>query len=201
MEKKLKIAEFASLIGITAKTVYKMVERGELKTVSEKVNNRWTTLVLTNDVEVEKFKTIYGKSPVNIGNYEDMLTDNEEELNYNNPSQFKENAESASKILDKFIEANKEYNIQLMKLNEELVNTKAKMLFLEDKASREGMYLNEINELKTENKQLMNSKQVLSYLLITVVALLLLVLVGCLTFNIAAAQKKEHVQEEIVLPQ
>lgn len=201
MEKKLKIAELASLIGITAKTVYKMVERGELKTVSEKVNNRWTTLVLTNDEEVEKFKTIYGKSPVSIGNYEDMLTDNEEELNYNNPSQFKENAESASKILDKFIEANKEYNIQLMKLNEELVNTKAQMLFLEDKASREGLYLKEINELKTENKQLMNSKQVLSYLLITVVALLLLVLVGCLTFNIATAQKKEHAQGEIVLPQ
>lgn len=46
MEKKLKIAEFAALIGVTAKTVYKMVDREEIKTVNEKVNNRLMLLIV-----------------------------------------------------------------------------------------------------------------------------------------------------------
>ena len=201
MEKKLKISEFAELIGVTAKTVYKMVEREELRTVNEKVNNRLITLVLTNDAEIENLKNIYGKQPVNEGNCKDILTDTNSTMNYNNPSQINHNDTFTSEMLDKIIQINKEYNNELKKVNEELVNTKAQMLFLEDKASREGLYLNEINGLKTENNQLKKSKEKLSYALITVIVILLLVLVGYFTYNIATSEKKEHVQEEIVNPQ
>ena len=201
MEKKLKISEFADLIGVTAKTVYKMVEREELKTVNEKVNNRLITLVITNDAEIESFKNMYGKLPVNNGNCEDILTDTNTTVNYNNPSQISNNEAFTSEMLDKIIQINKEYNNELKRVNEELVSTKAQMLFLEDKASREGMYLNEINGLKTENNQLKKSKEKLTYTLVTVIVLLLLVLVGYFTYNIATSEKKEHVQEEIVNPQ
>lgn len=201
MEKKLKISEFADLIGVTAKTVYKMVEREELKTVNEKVNNRLITLVITNDAEIESFKNMYGKLPVNNSNCEDILTDTNSTVNYNNPSQTSNNEAFTSEVLDKIIQINKEYNNELKRVNEELVNTKAQMLFLEDKASREGMYLNEINGLKTENNQLKKSKEKLTYTLVTVIVLLLLVLVGYFTYNIATSEKKEHVQEEIVNPQ
>lgn len=201
MEKKLKISEFADLIGVTAKTVYKMVEREELKTVNEKVNNRLITLVITNDAEIESFKNMYGKLPVNNSNCEDILTDTNSTVNYNNPSQTSNNEAFTSEVLDKIIQINKEYNNELKRVNEELVNTKAQMLFLEDKASREGMYLNEINGLKTENNQLKKSKEKLTYTLVTVIVLLLLVLVGYFTYNIATSEKKEHAQEEIVNPQ
>ena len=201
MEKKLKISEFAELIGVTAKTVYKMVEREELRTVNEKVNNRLITLVLTNDAEIENMKNIYGKQPVNEGNCKDILTDTNPAMNYNNPSQISHNAVSASDMLDKIIQINKEYNNELRKVNEELVNTKAQMLFLEDKASREGLYLKEINELKTENNLLRTSNKKVSYTLLTVIVFLLLVITGYFTYNIATGEKKEHAQEEIVNPQ
>lgn len=223
MEKKLKIAEFAALIGVTAKTVYKMVDREEIKTVNEKVNNRLITLVVTNDAEIENFKNIYGKSPVNNGNYEDILTDSVESLNDNIHSQNSKNDISASEVLDRIIQINKEYNNELKRVNEELVNTKAQMLFLEDKASREGLYLQEIKELKTENEQLKtgnrreieelrerNQKEIdglkdinkkISYAFLTVIVVLLLFLVGYITFNIASAQKKADTTQEIVNPE
>lgn len=223
MEKKLKIAEFAALIGVTAKTVYKMVDREEIKTVNEKVNNRLITLVVTNDAEIENFKNIYGKSPVNNGNYEDILTDSVESLNDNIHSQSSKNDISVSEVLDRIIQINKEYNNELKRVNEELVNTKAQMLFLEDKASREGLYLQEIKELKTENEQLKtgnkreieelkerNQKEIdglkdinkkISYAFLTVIVVLLLFLVGYITFNIASAQKKADTTQEIVNPE
>lgn len=201
MEKKLKIAEFAALIGVTAKTVYKMVDREEIKTVNEKVNNRLITLVVTNDAEIENFKNIYGKSPVNNGNYEDILTDSEESLNDNIHSQNNKNDISASEVLDRIIQINKEYNNELKRVNEELVNTKAQMLFLEDKASREGLYLQEIKELKTENEQLKTGNRKILYALLTVIVILLLALVSYFTFNIASAQKKADTTQEIVNPE
>lgn len=201
MEKKLKIAEFAALIGVTAKTVYKMVDREEIKTVNEKVNNRLITLVVTNDAEIENFKNIYGKSPVNNGNYEDILTDSVESLNDNIHSQNSRNDISASEVLDKIIQINKEYNNELKRVNEELVNTKAQMLFLEDKASREGLYLQEIKELKTENEQLKTGNRKTLYALLTVIVILLLALVSYFTFNIASAQKKADTTQEIVNPE
>lgn len=201
MEKKLKIAEFAALIGVTAKTVYKMVDREEIKTVNEKVNNRLITLVVTNDAEIENFKNIYGKSPVNNGNYEDILTDNEESLNDNIHSQSSKNDISVSEVLDRIIQINKEYNNELKRVNEELVNAKAQMLFLEDKASREGLYLQEIKELKTENEQLKTGNRKTLYALLTVIVILLLALVSYFTFNIASAQKKADTTQEIVNPE
>ena len=201
MEKKYRIADVADILGVTPKTVYRMVSRNELRTVNEKVNNRTITLVVATEAEIETLKSNYGKLPVNVGNCKDILTDIDASLTANNQTQTNNNDISASGMLDKIIEINKEYNNQLMKVNEELVNAKAQMLFLEDKASREGLYLNEINGLKTENIQLKKSKEKLSYALITVIVLLLLVITGYFTYNIATGEKKEHAQEEIVNPQ
>ena len=61
MEKKLKVADFAALLGIVPKTVYKMIERNEVITVSERVNNRQTTLIVTDEEQIKNFRKIYGK--------------------------------------------------------------------------------------------------------------------------------------------
>ena len=197
MERKLKFSEFAELIGTTAKTVYKMEEREEIVTVIEKVNNRPTRLVVTNNDQINHFKNVYSKSIVNNGNYEDIVTINNESMNNNNTSQTANNNEIVQEMFEKILIMNEEYNNRISKLNEELIDSKSKLLLLEDKAGREGMYLKEINELKTANEQLKISKSKSLNILVTVIVFLLMVVVGLITFNVATAQKKEQPKQEI----
>ena len=62
--------------------------------------------------------------------------------------------------------------------NEELIRVKSQQLLLEDKAQREGLYLNEINGLKTDNKKLL----LVNRLLITVIVILVIGLFVFLTY-------------------
>lgn len=200
MEKKLKISEFAELIGVTAKTAYKMESRGEITTVSEKVNNRLTTLVITNDDQIKQFRSIYSKSPFGNGNCEDMLTDNYETLNNHDSSQSANNNELIQDMFERIITINDEYNNRIAKLNEELVNSKSRMMLLEDKAGREGLYIKEINELKTENNRLKTDKTKVANQLTMVVVVLLMVVVGLVTYNVAIVTKNEQTEQEIANP-
>lgn len=200
MERKLKFSEFAELIGTTAKTVYKMEEREEITTVIEKVNNRPTRLVVTNDEKIKHFKNTYSKSPVNYGNYEENVTINYDTMSNNNSSQSANNNEIVQEMFDRIINMNEEYNNRIAKLNEELVDSKSKLLLLEDKAGREGLYIKEINELKTENDKLKTDKTKVANQLVAVIIVLLMVVVGLITFNVATAQKKEQTQQEVTQP-
>lgn len=200
MEKKLKISEFAELIGVTAKTAYKMESRGEITTVSEKVNNRLTTLVITNDDQIKQFRMIYSKSPFGNGNCEDMLTDSYETLNNHDSSQSANNNELIQDMFERIITINDEYNNRIAKLNEELVNSKSRMMILEDKAGREGLYIKEINELKTENNRLKMDKTKVANQLTMVVVILLMVVVGLVTYNVAIVTKNEQTEQEIANP-
>ena len=200
MERKLKFSEFAELIGTTAKTVYKMEEREEITTVIEKVNNRPTRLVVTNDEQIKHFKNIYSKSPVNYGNYEENVTINNDTMSNNISSQTANNNEIVQEMFDRIITMNEEYNNRIARLNEELVDSKSKLLLLEDKAGREGLYLKEINELKIENTQLKTDKTKVANQLVGVIIVLLMVVVGLITFNVASAQKKEQPKQEVTQP-
>ena len=184
MKRKLKFSEFAELIGTTAKTVYKMGDRGEIITVIEKVNNRPTRLVVIDDEEIIKFKNIYSKKPVNDGNYEDIVTVNNDISNDNNYSESINSNEFVQEIFDKLIEINDTYNNKLSKLNDELITSRTKLLLLEDKANREGLYLAEINGLKEENEQLKNSKRRSLNISINVIIILVMVIISLITFNV-----------------
>lgn len=200
MERKLKFAEFADLIGTTAKTVYKMEERKEIVTVIEKVNNRPTRLVVTDDNQINHFKNVYSKSPVNNSNYEDIVTINNDSMNSNNTSQSANNNEVVQELFEKMLVMNEEYNNRIEKLNNELIDSKSKLLLLEDKAGREGMYLKEINELKSENETLKTSKVKVANQLVSVIVVLSMVLVGLITYNVATNTKKERTEQEITKP-
>ena len=198
MEMKLKFAEFAELIGTTAKTVYKMEEREEIITVTEKVNNRPTRLVVTNSEQINHFKNVYSKSPVNIGNCEDIVTNNNQSMNVNNTSQITNNNDVMQEMFEKIVTMNEQYNNRIAKLNEELIDSKSKLLYLEDKAGREGYYLQEINELKTENKELKTSKTKVINLLVAVIVILSMVIVAFITFNIATAEKQKQMEKTVI---
>lgn len=200
MEKKLKVADFAALLGIVPKTVYKMIERNEVITVSERVNNRQITLIVTDDEQIENFRKVYGKTQVNNGNYYNSVTENEQlqpviegEVIENNTH----NNDFANEVIDRIIALNDGYNAQLneynnriQQVNEELITAKSKMLLLEDKAGREGLYLNEINELKEGNKRL----KLGLYALITVSVMLLLGLTGYVTYNLTTQKLSSSYQ-------
>lgn len=190
MEKRLKVSDFATLVGIVPKTVYKMIERGEIMTVTEKVNNRNTTVIITSDEQIEEFKKNYGKSPVNEGNYYENLTDNDHTITYpngNNMENYNNNNVITAEVIDRIISLNEGYNEQLKEVteklfsaNDELVKVKSQTLLLEDKAGREGYYLNEINTLEKANNRLKS----FIYLLFTVIVLLLIGLTFYVTYNV-----------------
>lgn len=200
MEKKLKVADFAALLGIVPKTVYKMIERNEVITVSERVNNRQTTLIVTDDEQIENFRKIYGKTQVNNGYCYNSVTENEQSqpvIEGEIAESYTHNNDFANEVIDRIIALNDGYNAQLneynnriQQVNEELITAKSKMLLLEDKAGREGLYLNEINELKEGNKRL----KLGLYALITVSVMLLLGLTGYVTYNLTTQKLSSSYQ-------
>lgn len=200
MERKMNVADFAALVGTTSKTIYGKIQNyGELpvneqlKTVREKVKGREVTLILTNSEQIEYYKNLYGKNTVNDGEYYETLTDNngvklvneiQETRKITNTMQLSDDMFERLITLDNsFNERLERYNNELIKAYEELSTVKSQQLLLEDKASREGMYLNEINELKTVNNGLQHKASIFKYLFITVTVVLLMLITVLITVN------------------
>lgn len=193
----MNVADFAALVGTTSKTIYGKIQNSgelpvneQLKTVREKVKGREVMLIVTDSEQIEYYKNLYGKNTVNDGEYYETLTDNN---GYKLRDEFQEPVKNQISeafnvdIYDKFITFNENFNNRLEQKNTELMNVykelstvKQSQLLLEDKASREGMYINEINDLKKEN----NRNQLLIKLLITVIVMLFMVIVSYVTFTI-----------------
>lgn len=190
MERRLNVADFAALVGTTAKTIYEKINNHDelpvieqLNTVIEKVKGRSIKLILTNSEQIEYYKNLYSKDTVIDGEYYETLTDNNGDKTFiNSQDTVKTNNNNSfqSDLFDKFITVNNEFNNRLKQLTDELIMSKSKMLLLEDKANREGLYINEINELKKDN----NRYKLFTKLLTTVIITLLIVIVGYITFTI-----------------
>ena len=214
MEQKMNVAEFAALVGTTSKTIYGKIQNSgelpvneQLKTVREKIKGREVMLIVTDSEQIEYYKNLYGKNTVNDGEYYETLTDNN---GYKLRDEFQEPVKNLISeafnvdIYDKFITFNENFNNRLEQKNTELMNVykelstvKQTQLLLEDKASREGIYINEINELKKEN----NRNQLFIKLLITVVVMLLMVIVGYVTFTIGVNNGNSTPEHKSVVEQ
>lgn len=193
----MNIAEFAALVGTTSKTIYGKINNysnlpvdEQLRTVKEKVKGREVTLIITDDEQIEYYQNLYGKDTVINGEYYETVTDingyspvngAQDTVKNNN------NTDLLSEMFDKLNTVHSEYNERLQRVNDELITYKSKQLLLEDKANKEGFYLNEINELKKEN----NRKKLYINLLITLLTILLLLITGFVTYSIAVNKGKE----------
>ena len=190
MEKRLKVSEFAEIVGCTPKTVYKMIERNELNTVTEKVNFRETTVIVTNDQQLEDFQKQFGKLPVNGGECNEIVTDN-----YGNePVKNINNHINNNDLIEKVIKITKDYTDQLKSYNDELINYKSQVLLLEDKQKAEqesiDRWKQEYYEKEAELKTIQRSKMtVIVSLVIVIVVLLLLLLTVSLLFSF---EKQKH---------
>ena len=213
MEQKMNVADFAALVGATSKTIYGKIQNyndlpvnERLKTVREKVKGREVMLIVTNSEQIEYYKNLYGKNTVNEREYYETLTDNN---SYKLRDEFQEPVKNIISeafgvdIYDKFITFNENFNNRLEQKNTELMNVykelstvKQNQLLLEDKANREGLYINEINELKKEN----NHNQLFIKLLITVIITLLMLILGYVTFTIGVNNSNSTVKENLTVP-
>ena len=201
MEKELKIAELAELWGVSVPTTWNRIKKEKLKTfIKKNESNKDINYVSISDEIINSYV-------INVNNNVNKSNNNgyyEETLSYNNINKADNNVVDAEYSMIKpnpvqeFITVFKDYNNdlkniqtdynnrleryndELIKAYEELSTVKSKQLLLEDKANREGMYINEINQLKKEN----NRSQLFIKLLITVIVGLLLVIIGYITYNI-----------------
>lgn len=190
MERKMNVADFAALVGTSTKTIYEKINNsGELPvieqliTVSEKVKGRTIKLILTNSEQIEYYKNLYGKNTVIDGEYYENVTVN----NLNKPvNEIQETVKNINNngfsgdMFERLITVNNEFNNRIEQLTNRVIAAESKQLLLEDKASREGTYINEINELKKDN----NRYKLFIKLLITVIITLLIVITGYITFTI-----------------
>lgn len=191
-EKELKIAELATVWGVSVPATWNRVRKEGLKTVKKIDENRKeVTYVIISEEIVNKYLSTVNNN-INNRYYEELLTNNNVNNDNNNGLKTESEPFSASEMFDKLTALNKEYNNRLEQVNEELITAKSKMLLLEDKAGREGLYINEINGLKTDNN---NLKKVV-YGLIGVIVVLLLVLACYLTYNIVTSKSTQPTTEK-----
>ena len=176
-EKELKISELANIWAVSVPTTWNRVRKENLKTVKKVDENRKeVNYVVISDEIINKYVLTVNNN-VNNHNYEDILTDNNINENVNNNLKYGNDSISASEMFDKLSTLNKEYNDRLERVNEELMSYKSKSLLLEDKAGREGFYINEINTLKKDNNLLLKGLiTLLIMFIITFVSLVSIVL-------------------------
>ena len=176
-EKELKISELANIWAVSVPTTWNRVRKEDLKTVKKVDENRKeVNYVVISDEIINKYILTVNNN-VNNHNYEDILTDNNVNENINNNLKYGNDNISASEMFDKLSTLNKEYNDRLERVNEELMTYKSKTLLLEDKAGREGFYINEINTLKKDNNLLLKGLiTLLIMFIITFISLVAIVL-------------------------
>ena len=165
---------------------------------------RATTLVVVTDEQIAELKKNYSKEQVNSGNYYETVTDNNHSIMDAESYEVVKNTNDsafASEVIDRIIAINdgyneqlKEYTEHLRKVNDELVTEKSKVLLLEDKAGREGLYLNEINQLKSSNKQLTR----IIYFTVAVIMFLLLGLTWYVTYNVLINDRSATENEQVI---
>lgn len=174
-EKELKISELANIWAVSVPTTWNRVRKEDLKTVKKVDENRKeVNYVVISDEIINKYVLTVNNN-VNNHNYEDILTDNNVDENINNNLKYGNDNISASEMFDKLSTLNKEYNDRLERVNEELITYKSKTLLLEDKANREGFYINEINTLKKDNNLLL--KGLITLLIMFIITLISLIAV------------------------
>lgn len=198
MSEKMSIAEFAKLVGTSAKTIYGRINNNsnlpvneQLKTVNEKIKGREVTLIITDAEQIEVYKKIYGNLPVNDREYYENVTvnnGNKPDVESNNMEKINNDNDINKTVIDKLMKVFESNNDRILQLTNELITAKQKQLLLEDKAGREGFYIDENNKLQKEikaneenHKKVIESKDKLIKWLITVIILLLTVIIVSLT--------------------
>lgn len=210
--KKYSIQQLADILGISVAAIRKKISANEnspdekhykkrYPVVTETLDNRPIMLICLTDLELEEEKRL---SKINKMKHssdttlqetsEDNVIDMEytREIPHSDPNIHQISQITAETLLN-FTER---YNNELATLHknytERIVAAESKQLLLEDKASREGLYLQEIKDAKTE------TRNVIKYFTIAIL-LLLALLVACTCFIIYKLQNPTIIEKQVVV--
>lgn len=176
MEKDVKVSELAQIWGVSVPTTWNRIRKEGLETFLKKdENGKEVNYIKVSEVIVKKYINNLNNSPNEVNNngyYEEVLRDN----NVNEIQKNNNDSISASELFDKLTTLNNEYNDRLERLNNELLISERQRLLLEDKAGREGLYLNQINELKDHNNRLLSVNKRLFITLIVLITILITII-------------------------
>lgn len=201
MEKEVKVSELAAIWGVSVPTTWNRIRKEGLETFKKKdENGKEINYIYVSEEVIKKYiNNVYNNvnEVNNNGYYEDMLSDNK----VNNALLSSNNYLSSSDLFDKLTTLNNEYNDRLERLNNELITSEKQRLLLEDKAGREGLYLKEINELKTDNERLKTRNKTLFTVLTVILTVLITVLITLIIVNNIQSEKnaqKNPAQQEVI---
>lgn len=179
MEKELKISELASFWGVSVPTTWNRIRKEGLTTIKKIDESKKEVAFVTVSEEIlNKYIVNVNNNvnnPNNNGYYEDMLNAKNVVNNDNDVIDVEYTRETERFLPEIVATLTNVYNVQnqqIINLNndynerletvynslknvyDELASHKGNTKALEDKAEREGMYLNEINELKQDKETL-----------------------------------------------
>ena len=207
MEKELKIAELASIWNVSVPTTWNRIKKMGLTTfIKKNETNKDVNYVNISDEQINEYIINVNNNvnkDVSNGYYEDMLINNNVNngiYNPNVPALREFSVEDLKDVINTITTVNNDYNNRFETLTNRLITAESKQLLLEDKASREGIYINEINELKIDNKGLQRSLSIFKYLFITVTVVLLMLITVLITvnkLNTQSAQSGEIVEQPL----
>ena len=204
MQKELKISELASIWSTSVPTTWNRIRKEGLTTFKKKdENNKEVNFVTISEDVLNKYINNVNNLDNNVY-YEDMLNVNNVNNNVENVKKQSEpafNKEDIKDIINTIANVNNDYNDRLKTLTDELITYKSKQLLLEDKANKEGFYLNEINKLEKAN----NQSRIIINVLIAFITILLLFITGYITYQIAKSNtvsdqveaKSEQVTDQV----
>ena len=172
MEKELKIAELASIWGVSVPTTGNRIKKNELKTLIKKdENNKEVNYVSISEEKLNKY-IIKVKNNGNNGYYEDMLNVDNDDNNIIDAEYSKQDNNLKHNPMMELFNGLKEvyevHNEHLQRLSNELITYKSRVPLLED---RQGLYLQQIKDIEEENKRLKKDNKGYLILLITVIIL------------------------------
>lgn len=174
-EKELKIAELAKIWGVSVPTAWNRIRKEKLTTfIKKNENNKEVNYVRISEEKLKEYVINVNNNNKN-GYYEELLNVDNVNNDIIDAEYTKQEAAKAPILITDIFNGLKEVyndcNERILKVNEELINYKSKALLLEDKASREGLYINEINTLKTNINDVKKVNETLLKWLITVIIL------------------------------
>lgn len=190
MEKCLKVAELATIWGVSVPTTWNRVRKEGLETVIKKdENGKDINYINISEDVINK----YINNPVNNQNnfnnngyYEDMLRDNNVNNSQNDvidTDYTMVNNNDIKNLYDRYLTDTNDYKNELISVYKELTEVKSKALLVDFSQEAKSKLEKELEELKTDNKKLLNRNKWLFTLLITLIAILSTVLIMLIIVN------------------
>lgn len=191
---KFTIKELAEAWSVSVPATWKRVE----KIKKEDEVNGTMSLIEKKELFNNKMTTVIELDEATYNRFAQSSNDTQSESNQINESEYVNRIVEFSDLTQsRMLEATERYTADLKNLMQQLAEAKASTLLLEDKANREGLYLNEIKESKSaiadleqKNGDLLQTNSNLK-IVISILTTVLIVSLILITFLLISDSRKD----------